>query len=142
MGPQVLRVQYGTGYFHGIDGRTGRECIGKVPHRISFVIIYDGIAKIDGISCIGFQCIKEFYNHAASACFYFRTLILRRRDDNLLRSVLQFDVFIEFDGDFLTGVVGRIRLRGSSYELRWSLVIRPTVGSPLAGACIKSNQYK
>ena len=133
-GFQILGLQNSSCHFHRINIRPSREREREVTHRITFIIIYNGIREIDGISHRIFQCIKVFYRYLLPYHLQFRLFHLWWRKDNLLRCFLQFDEFIEFQFNLLFLIVYSTQTGGTSHKFWRIFIIRPTIGITNTGA--------
>ena len=134
---QIFSCQDCTRYLHRINMLACRKSVCKVAQRIIFVIVHNGITKIYRISGIFTKSVEKFHQDSMSAYLHFGCLILRRRNNHLLRCLVKFDVFIEFNGNFLTLVVCGIGFRRSTHKLGRRFIIRSPVGHTRARACIK-----
>ena len=134
---QIFSCQNCTRYLHRINMLACRKSVCKVAQRIIFVIVHNGITKIYRISGIFTKSIEKFHQDPMSAYLHFGCLILRRRNNHLLRCLVKLDVFIEFNGNFLTLVVRGIGFRRSTHKLGRCFIIRSPVGHTRARACIK-----
>ena len=134
---QIFSCQNCTRYLHRINMLACRKSVCKVAQRIIFVIVHNGITKIYRISGIFTKSIEKFHQDPMSAYLHFGRLILRRRNNHLLRCLVKLDVFIEFNGNFLTLVVRGIGFRRSTHKLGRRFIIRSPVGHTRARACIK-----
>ena len=134
---QIFSCQNCTRYLHRINMLACRKSVCKVAQRIIFVIVHNGITKIYRISGIFTKSIEKFHQDPMSAYLHFGCLILRRRNNHLLRCLVKLDVFIEFNGNFLTLVVRGIGFRRSTHKLGRRFIIRPPIGHTRARACIK-----
>ena len=134
---QIFSCQDCTRYLHRINMLACRKSVCKVAQRIIFVIVHNGITKIYRISGIFTKSIEKFHQDPMSAYLHFGRLILRRRNNHLLRCLVKLDVFIEFNGNFLTLVVRGIGFRRSTHKLGRRFIIRSPIGHTRARACIK-----
>ena len=134
---QIFSCQDCTRYLHRINMLACRKSVCKVAQRIIFVIVHNGITKIYRISGIFTKSVEKFHQDPMSAYLHFGCLILRRRNNHLLRCLVKLDVFIEFNGNFLTLVVRGIGFRRSTHKLGRRFIIRSPVGHTRARACIK-----
>ena len=134
---QVVSRQHRPRYLHRINMLARRESVCKVTQRVIFVVVHNGITKIYRISGIFTKSIEKFHQDPMTAHLHFGCLILRRRNNHLLRCLVQLDVFIEFNGNFLALVVRGIGFRRSTHKLRRCFIIRSPVGHTRARACIK-----
>ena len=134
---QIFSCQDCTRYLHRINMLACRKSVCKVAQRIIFVIVHNGITKIYRISGIFTKSVEKFHQDPMSAYLHFGCLILRRRNNHLLRCLVKLDVFIEFNGNFLTLVVRGIGFRRSTHKLGRRFIIRSPIGHTRARACIK-----
>ena len=134
---QIFSCQDCTRYLHRINMLACRKSVCKVAQRIIFVIVHNGITKIYRISGIFTKSIEKFHQDPMSAYLHFGRLILRRRNNHLLRCLVKLDVFIEFNGNFLTLVVRGIGFRRSTHKLGRRFIIRSPIRHTRARACIK-----
>ena len=134
---QIFSCQDCTRYLHRINMLACRKSVCKVAQRIIFVIVHNGITKIYRISGIFTKSVEKFHQDSMSAYLHFGCLILRRRNNHLLRCLVKLDVFIEFNGNFLTLVVRGIGFRRSTHKLGRRFIIRSPIGHTRARACIK-----
>ena len=134
---QVVSRQHRPRYLHRINMLARRESVCKVSQRVIFVVVHNGITEIHGIRGIFTKSIEKFHQYPMSAYLHFGCLILRRRNNHLLRWFIKFDVFIKFNGNFLTLVVRGIGFRRSTHKLGRRFIIRSPVGHTRARACIK-----
>ena len=111
---QIRSLQHCARNLHGIDSCTGRERIGEITHRIPFVVVYNGIRKVDGISSRILQCIYQFHDHFLSHHLEFWLVQLRRRNNHLFRCLLQLDELIELQLYLLVLDIHRMHSRIAS----------------------------
>ena len=138
-GFQVGCIQYGSRYFHGIDGCTRRESIGEMAHRIALVIVYNRIREVDRIGRRVLQGIQQFDNHLLSNHLDFGLFQLRRRHNNLLRRFLQLNELVKLQFQFLALGIHRTQLGGTSHKLGRCFIVRTSIRSSHAGTGISHN---
>ena len=105
-GFEVAGVEHVSCHFEGIDLLACREAVGIVAHRVTLVVVCDGVAEVDGVGRVLLQGVLQFHDDSLTSSFDFRHLELWWRDDNLIGGIFQFDIFIEEDGDLLRMHVG------------------------------------
>ena len=84
-----------------VDGGAGGEVECESVESVPFVQVTYGIGEVNGVCGIGYQRIDELDGDTASNCRYFGHVFLSRRYDNLVCRVVELDVFVKFDGQFL-----------------------------------------
>ena len=134
---QIECIQYGTGYRHRVDYRTGRESKSEIRQRITFIIVLNSIRKVYRVSSIRLESILQSNHNFLSIGFYLRLLHLWRRNHNLLTRFIKLDEFIEFNRYFFPAIIERTRQRRTTHKAGGSFINSTTLRTTDAGAGIK-----
>ena len=133
-GFQIAGVEHIARNLQGINLVARRETISKRAHGVTLVVVADGIAEVDGVGSVGFQRVLQLHDHLLSRSLDLRHLQLWRRDDHFVGGILEFDIFVEEDGDLLGRHVHRLIGRRTAHHL-WRVVVIPaTIGRAHPGA--------
>ena len=114
-------------HFQRVNFCSGGENVGEVAERVSFVVIDDGVAKINGVGGVFFERVKEIDGDFSAGGFDFRHFNLRRRDDDFLLCIFHLDYFIKFNGDFLCFFSLCTKRRSHSYDAGRRFIVGSTV---------------
>ena len=130
---QVAGIEHIARHLERVDPLTCGEGEGIVAHRITLVVVADGIAEVHGIGCVLLQRVLQFHHDLLACALDLRHLQLRGRDDDLVGGILYLDELIEVDGDLLGLHVGSPVLRCTADDF-WRVVVVPTaIGLAHAG---------
>ena len=97
---QVRSIKQSSRNFHRIDFRTRRKGKSEITQRITFIIVDDSIRKVDCISGIRLQRVKQIHLYPLAGSLYFRLLYLRRGNNHLFSRLFQFYKFVKHQRDF------------------------------------------
>ena len=122
---KVAGIKHIAGHLKGINLLACGESIGVRPHRIAFIIISDGVTEVNGIGGVLLQRVLQLHNDFLARSLDLCHFQLRRRDDDFVCGILQFDELVEVDGDLLAFHVHRLVVRNTTDYL-WRIVIIPS----------------
>ncbi|MPM53934.1 hypothetical protein SDC9_100706 [bioreactor metagenome] len=94
---QVFGRQHFAGNGKRIEMVSGRERDGKIFKRIPFVIVHNGVGKIDGIGGVWQKLIVEFHNCFLPYRFYHRHIYLRWCDNHFFGRFFNFYILVKFN---------------------------------------------
>ena len=137
---QVRCIEHSSRHFHCVNLFARTEAVSVVSHRIAFVVVDDSVAKIDGIGRACLQTVIKCHLHALAVSADVGRLNLRRRNNDLLVSILELDVFVEANLYLALSVVRCTIRRIARHDLRRYLVVNAAVGC--AYACASRNEQQ
>lgn len=129
-------VKYRPCYLHGVDSIACAEGKGEVLQRIALVIIDNRISEVDGVGGVGREGVLEVDHHSFPIRDDLRLLQLRRRDDDLLKRILDGDKFVKPEGHLSGRDIELLLSRVAPDELRGLVVIGTTIGGHPIGASV------
>ena len=94
---QILCFEHTSRHFERVNGVARGETVGVVAHRVSLVVVRNGIAEVDGVSGVRNERVLQLYLYLLSCRLYLGHFQLRRAHHHLLLGVFQFHIFIEED---------------------------------------------
>ena len=130
---QIGRRQHVARYLHRVDDVAGGEGEGVVAHRVALVVVLHSVGEVDGVGGVGLERVVEVHANLLALGTHVGGLQLRRRNDDLLVGVLQFDVFVEIDAYLLRQHTCGTVLRTTLHHVRRLLVVASAVGRADAG---------
>ncbi|OAV73973.1 hypothetical protein Barb7_02610 [Bacteroidales bacterium Barb7] len=131
---QVSGIQQQTGHFQRVNHIAGRECKGEILQHILLIIINNGIGEVNRIGGILFQRIPQLHRYARTDSLNNRHLQLWRRDNHILRRLLQLHQLVKQEHHFLPFIIKLIGKRVTARQAGRLFIIRPAVRIPDARA--------
>ena len=114
----------------------GGETIHIILKEVAFVQVLDGFAEVDGVGGVFCQRLLELHDDGLvfqlDVGFFFH----RRRNHHLLFGIVEGDVFVEGDFDFLANEVGAMVFGHTANDHRRCGVLRAASGSHGVGATL------
>ena len=105
-GLQVLGIDDTACHLEGVNLLACGEDEGIVAHRVALIVVGDGIAEVDGIGAVGLQRVLQLHDNLLVDNLDFGHLQLGGRHHDILRRIVELDVFVEVDGNLLGGDIG------------------------------------
>lgn len=125
---QVFGFEHISRDLERVNPVTRRERIGEIAQGIPFVVVGNGIREVDGISRVRLQRVLQFDEDTLACRLDLRLFQLGRRDDDIIRSILNLDKLVEENLDLAGIHVDSLIFRLSPDDLGRRLIIPSTVG--------------
>ena len=124
---EVLGVEHMPRDLHRIGHCARREDVGVLPEWVAFVVVGDGIGKVDRVGGVGNERIEDFDRHTASRHLNFGLLLLWGRHRNLFVGIVDLDEFVKHEGEFRALPTGHLFRVGGRDNARRSFVVGAAV---------------
>ena len=139
---QIGCLQHIASHLQRVDMVARGEGESVVAERIALVVVGNGIRKVNGISGVVLQRILQLNGDALALPLDFRLFQLWRRHDHLLRRIVELDVLVEKDGNFLPIEARCLVLWLRTEDFRRVFVIPSAVGLAHTGTGCKEKTRK
>ncbi len=141
---KILRSKHFSGDGEGIKLTTRREGKNKIFYGILFVVIGNGIGKVDGIGRIGQQLVFQLHYCLFPDRPYHRHSLLRWGNDHLLCRRFDLDIFIKLNLNPRRSSIQRMKVRRSASHFRRIHIVGSSRWSCHVCAGLKQNnaQYR
>ena len=133
-GFEVFRLQNIAADLHRVDFPARRKAVSITAKWVALVVVGDGVGKVDGIGCVGLERVFQFHENRPARRLDFRQFHLRRRHDDFLRRIVDFDEFVEENPYFLRVHTCSLVSRRSTEHARRLFVEPSAVGTAHSGA--------
>lgn len=114
----------------------GGEAEDIILEEVAFVQVFDGLAEVDGVGGVVGQRLLELHDDGFVFQLDVEFLLHRRRNHHVLLGVVEGDIFVEGDFDFLSDEACAMVFGHGAYDDRWRGVLRPASGCYGIGAML------
>ena len=133
-GFEVFGIEYCSRHLESVYSVASGEGESVVAHGIAFVVVLDGVGEVDGVGRAVLERVHQFDGDASSHGVDFRHFQLGRRHHDFFCGVVEFDILVELQYDFLCPSVGGVLFGAGAYDFRRILVIGSAIGCSDVGA--------
>ena len=130
----ILSSKHHSGDPQRVERRTGGERICEAREFIALVVVFNGVAEVDGVCGVGEERIGDVDHYPASACGDARSVGSRRGEHHLGECILDVDELVEVYVDVARVDIDRSGGRIGMHEARRILVARTAGGIADRGA--------
>ena len=142
LGLEVAGGEHHPRHPQRVDLRPRGEGVGEALELVALVVVFNGVAEVDGVGGVGLQRVGELHGDAAPVGGDLGGLLAHGRDHHLGIGVLDVDDLVEIQCDAARRHAGGALRRVGAHEARRLLIARAPRGIAHRGTARRHKRRK